>query len=169
MFMNSRPLLLAVTFSALGAALLFALTQPEADANQKENEKEEPAAPDLTLEEPVALDNMHHLMEYVFEPSYKRLKESLASEPTDRAAWKDVKGDSLTLAEATNLLFHRLPEDDAAEWLRLAVATREAGNDLYQAARKSDYSAARGAYQGMLKRCNTCHDQFADGEHQLEP
>lgn len=125
--------------------------------------------PNLSAEEPVALDNMHHLMEYVFEPSYKRLKVSMASEPADRNAWKDIKGDSLTLAEATNLLFDRLPEDRHADWKLLAVSTREKGFELYQAARARDYAAATAAYRGMIKNCNACHEVFADGDYQLEP
>ena len=40
---------------------------------------------------------------------------------------------------------------------------------LYQAARKSDYPAARKAYTSMLQQCNACHKKFADGEHQLTP
>lgn len=125
--------------------------------------------PDLTPEEPVALDNMHHLMEYVFEPSYKRLKVSMAAEPADKAAWKEVKGDSLTLAEATNLLFQRLPEENQPDWRKLAVSTRAKGFELYQAARARDYTAAAEAYRSMLKSCNACHDKFADGDYQLEP
>ena len=29
-------------------------------------------------------DEMHHFMEYVFEPNYKRLKASMAAEPTGK-------------------------------------------------------------------------------------
>lgn len=114
-------------------------------------------------------DDMHHLMEYVFEPAWKRLKVTMASEPSDKATWKSMKADALTLAEVTNLLLHRTPEDDADDWVKLAVAARSAGSDLYQAARKKDFASASKSYRLMLKRCNACHDTFADGEHQLEP
>ena len=47
--------------------------------------------------------DMHELMEYLFEPSYLRLKTAMASEPKERADWKGIKADSLVLAEGANL------------------------------------------------------------------
>ena len=114
-------------------------------------------------------EDMHHFMEYVFEPNYKRLRAGMADAPKDRKAWKAIKGDSLTLAECANLLLMRVPDEDAVEWRKLSVAVRTHGSELYQAARKSNYSAARKAYVTMLNNCNACHKQFADGEHQLRP
>ena len=114
-------------------------------------------------------DSMHHFMEYVFEPNYKRLKASLASEPKDKQAWKGIKGDALTLAEATNLLMTRGPKQNGYGWAPLSIAVRTHGSELYQAARKSDYAAARKAYTAMLTKCNACHTAYADGKHQLKP
>lgn len=114
-------------------------------------------------------DSMHHFMEYVFEPNYKRLKVGMADEPADKAAWKAIKGDALTLAEGANLLLFRAPEEGAEQWRQLSVAVRQHGGELYQAARQSDYTTARKAYLTMLNNCNQCHKQFADGEHQLTP
>lgn len=114
-------------------------------------------------------DDMHHLMEYVFEPAWKRLQVTMASEPGDKKVWKVMKADALTLAEVSNLLLSRAPEDNADDWAALAVKTRSAGSDFYQAARKRDFSSASKSYRLMLKNCNACHDSFADGEHQLEP
>lgn len=114
-------------------------------------------------------DDMHHFMEYVFQPNYKRLKTGMANEPKDKNGWKAIKGDALTLAEGANLLLMRAPEEDADQWRTLSVAVRTSGSDLYQAARKSNYAVAREAYVKMLKQCNACHVQFADGEHQLRP
>lgn len=114
-------------------------------------------------------DSMHEFMEYVFQPPYKRLKASLASEPEDSRAWKVVKSDSLILAEVENLLLIRLPEEDAKAWACMSILTRDAGAELYQAARKRDYAAARKSFGAMLTKCNSCHKQFADGKYQLEP
>ena len=114
-------------------------------------------------------DNMHHFMEYIFEPNYNRLRTSMANEPQDKKAWKAIKGDALTLAECANLLMARGPEEEADAWRRLSVAVRTHGGELYQAARKSEYRSARKAYETMLKNCNACHQQFAEGEYQLEP
>ena len=117
---------------------------------------------------PVETD-MHEFMEYLFEPSYKRLRPLMASAPADNAAWKGIKGDSLVLAEGGNLLLQRLPEQDQAAWTELSMAVRTSGGALYQAARKKDYATARQQYEAMIKKCNACHTKFADGEHQLLP
>lgn len=114
-------------------------------------------------------DDMHHFMEYVFEPNYKRLKVVMANEPKEKKSWKAVKGDSLTLAECANLLLTRVPDKDADEWRKLSIAVRTQGGELYAAARKADYSSAHKAYRMMLKNCNACHKNFAGGKHQLQP
>ena len=114
-------------------------------------------------------DDMHHFMEYVFEPNYKRLQAEMAEPPKDKQAWKAIKGDALTLAECANLLLFRAPDEDAAEWQALSVAVRGDGGELYQAARNSDYPAARKAYEKMLNNCNACHKKFAEGKYQLKP
>lgn len=126
------------------------------------------AAPPKAAPTPVE-PSMHEFMEYVFEPAYKRLKTAMASEPKDNAAWKGIKGDSLTLAEAGNLLLARLPEAEGETWAAQSIAVREAGGMLYQAARKKDYKTARQQYETLLTKCNACHTKFADGEYQLKP
>ena len=126
------------------------------------------ATSEATTPQPVD-DDMHHFMEYVFEPNYKRLKATMADEPTDKKTWKAIKGDALTLAECANLLLTRAPDEKGDRWRELSAAVRSRGGELYQAAREADYAAARTAYLNMLYKCNSCHQQFADGEHQLQP
>ena len=113
-------------------------------------------------------DEMHHFMEYIFEPNYKRLKAALATEPADKQVWKGIKGDALTLAECANLLAMRVPEDGYM-WKDISLRVRGQGSQLYQAARKSDYASARKAYTSMLQQCNACHKKFADGNYLLKP
>lgn len=113
--------------------------------------------------------SMHEFMEYVFQPPYKRLRAVMATEPADNAAWKAIKSDSLILAEAGNLLLIRHSEEDDASWRAHAVGVRELGGQFYQAARKKDYTSAKRTYAAMLHKCNSCHDAFADGKHQLSP
>ena len=115
------------------------------------------------------VDSMHQFMEYYFEPNYKLLKQNLAEAPQDKNAWKPVKAGGLILAEGGNLLLMRVPDEDAARWQKLSVEVRGAAAELYQAARDQDYEAARGHYTKMLTKCNACHTDFADGEHQLKP
>jgi hypothetical protein len=117
---------------------------------------------------PVESD-MHEFMEYVFEPTFKRLKPAMAAAPADNKGWKAIKADSLILAEAGNLLLIRQPEKDAADWVKHSAQVRETGGQLYEAAKGKDYAAARKHYQAMIQNCNACHKQFANGEYTLSP
>lgn len=75
-------------------------------------------------------DDMHHFMEYVFEPNYKRLKVLMAAKPKDKQTWKSIKGNSLTLAECTNLFLARAPDEDTDQWRQISMAVRTSGGDL---------------------------------------
>ena len=59
---------------------------------------------DAKVEQQVVEDSMHEFMEYVYQPTYKRLKTSMKAEPADRNGWKAIKADSLILAESANRL-----------------------------------------------------------------
>jgi hypothetical protein len=118
--------------------------------------------------EPVETD-MHEFMEYAFEPTFKRLKPAMAAAPADNAGWKVIKADGLILAEGGNLLLARQPEEHADVWVQFATTVRKHGGELYAAGKKKDFASARTAYTAMIRSCNECHEQFADGKHQLEP
>lgn len=114
-------------------------------------------------------DDMHEFMEYVFQPTYKRLKASMAGTEKDGGAWKSIKSDSLILAEGGNLLLIRSPKSDSTDWNEHAKKIREFGGQLYRAAKQKDEPQSQKVYRMMLDNCNACHQQFADGEHQLKP
>jgi hypothetical protein len=118
----------------------------------------------------VATDtSMHDFMEGVFQGPYRRLKAAIATEPKDNAGWKLIRSESLILAEGGNLLLLRKPEKDADKWTEYSIASRDFGAELFKAAKKKDYSAAKKAYEKMLTSCNACHKQFDDGKNQLMP
>ena len=117
---------------------------------------------------PVESD-MHEFMEYVFQPTFKRLRPLMGAAPVDNQAWKSIKADSLILAEGGNLLLIRQPEDDATDWVKHSVQVRDFGGQLYRAAKAKDYPSARRSYESMVTNCNACHQQFAGGEHILTP
>jgi len=114
-------------------------------------------------------DSMHEFMEYVFQPTYRRLSQNLKTAPTDNQGWKAIKSDSLILAESCNLLIGRQPDDGATDWSQHAVSARSAGGELYRAAKTKDFEASGVAYRRMLDHCNACHRQFEDGKHILKP
>ena len=114
-------------------------------------------------------DSMHEFMEYVFQPTYLRLKVSMATAPADNKGWKAVKSDSLILAESCNLLFARKPDEHGKDWVKHATASKTHGAQLYKAAKEKNFEAATTAYKTMLDNCNACHKQFEDGKHILQP
>ncbi len=161
--MQNRTWIVAGIAAVLIASLAFQGSSVSSVSNAR---AESPKA--KTTAKPVE-PSMHEFMEYVFQPPYKRLRTVMATEPADNAAWKSIKSDSLILAEAGNLLLIRHPEKNEDTWREHAVTVRDLGGRFYQAARKKDYSAAKQSYTAMLQKCNSCHNAFADGEHQLTP
>lgn len=116
--------------------------------------------------EPV--DDMHHFMEYVCEPSYKALKEIMLKAPADRRAWKPFKNHALVLAETSALVSARGPEDPekAKQWKQIALGVYKTGKALYKSA--GDFEEATKQYGLMIDNCNQCHTVFAKGKHQLK-
>jgi len=114
-------------------------------------------------------DDMHEFMEYVFQPTYKRLKDAVAVESKDNATWKIIKSDALILAESGNLLLGRSPESDAEAWIKTSVKVREHGGQLYRAAKAKDPEAMQAAYLMMIENCNACHQKYSAGDPQLKP
>jgi hypothetical protein len=163
-----RTLLWGGLFVATSAGALVAL---QVDTSAQGAADERDRAVRVEAVEP----DMHEFMEYVFEPGYKRLQTAMATEPADNAGWKPIKGDGLALAEAANLLVFHRPEAETwtdqheADWLKHTANVRDAGGRLYLASKKRDFKSTRAHYETMLKNCNACHTQFADGEHQLTP
>jgi len=126
-------------------------------------------AADPAADGPVVVESsMHEFMEYVYQPTYLRLKANMAKVSADPAPWKELKADALILAESGNLLLMRGPDENRADWNRHSVATREMAAELYKAARAEDAGKAKMAYTELITRCNACHDDFADGKHQLD-
>lgn len=161
--------ILGFSLFALGLGLYLLREEiPQAQAEEKPAAASKSAASSVAGLMPVEGD-MHEFMEYVFEPPYKRLREVFAAETLDNKAFKSVKSDGLILAEAGNLLLIRVPKEDGAAWREHAIQVREFGATLYKAGKSKDADASRKSFAGLLLKCNACHDQFADGEHQLSP
>jgi hypothetical protein len=113
-------------------------------------------------------DDMHEFMEYLFEPAYKRLQQQMAVKEKDRAVWKQIKSDSLILAEGGNLTMMR-GGNDSADWAKYCIQVRDLGGQLYKAAKAKDAAGAQKHYVAMIESCNACHKEHAGGEHQLKP
>lgn len=116
----------------------------------------------------VPVDNMHHFMEYICEPSFKGLKKLLANKPEDRADWKGFKNHALVLAETSALVADRVPDghQDADQWKKISLNVHRTGTALYRSS--GNYQEARKQFHLMVDQCNQCHQVFAEGKHQLE-
>jgi hypothetical protein len=153
------------TFLAITAIVISALA-----ASLVGPRPDRAAAADKPNEMPVPVKaSMHDYMEALFQGPYKRLKPAMAAEPKDTAGWKVIRSEALALAEGSNGLFLRKPEQEAAEWTKHSVASRDAAAEVYKAARAKDFGAAKKAYTTMLGHCNACHKKFDEHNHQLEP
>ncbi|MDG1807543.1 MAG: hypothetical protein P8J91_18900 [Pirellulaceae bacterium] len=149
---------------------LFALTLPflnRGPVSQPDKwNQEETSAADLF--QPV--DNMHHFMEYISEPSYKGLKAALATQPKGRKGWSPVKSDALILAETSALVAERVPEgadaEKATQWKQISLDVYNASKALYGSV--GDYEQAKKHYSVMIDNCNRCHQTFANGKYQLK-
>lgn len=155
--------LLAIIIS-LSSAFIFS----NASGNQPQNKVMPQSAPQTTTDDDFEpIDNMHHFMEYICEPSYKGLKQVLATEPADRKAWKAFKNHALVLAESSALVAARGPEDEAKnkQWKAISLEVYQSGKSLYKSV--GNYAEAKKHYGTMLDSCNRCHTVFAKGKYQL--
>ncbi len=124
---------------------------------------------DLSLQDQfVPVDNMHHFMEYVCEPSYKSLKQIMTKEPENRSEWKAFKNHALVLAESSALVSMRGPDDPekSKKWKELSLSVYSSGAALYKAS--GNFEEAKKHYGLMIDNCNQCHTDFAEGKHQLK-
>ena len=163
------PLVLCV-FS-VAANLAYTTQDQEKKAKQEpatEQKSEQDSKAEVSIDDQfVAVDNMHHFMEYICEPSYKGLKSILANEPADRKAWKAFKNHALVLAETASMVAARGPDDveKSKQWKQISLDVHKHGKALYKSAGK--YEAAKKHYESMIDHCNKCHTVFAEGKHQL--
>lgn len=159
---NTFTIILSVT---TGVFVSFGLGIQEDD-----KPAEKPTVVETVADEPAKIvfapvDNMHHFMEYICEPSYKALKNSLAKKPENKSDWKAIKNHALVLAETSALVAARAPEENAQEWKEIAKTVYDSGSALYQSARKMKYDEAKTNYEEMITNCNKCHNDFANGKH----
>ncbi|HEV3386267.1 MAG TPA: hypothetical protein VG097_15710 [Gemmata sp.] len=157
-----RRLLLALFFLGAGTWCVYG----GLSKTQTRNETDNPP----TKNGIVPVDaSMHDFMEGVFQGPYRRLKAAIAAEPKDNPGWKTIRSEAIILAEGGNLLLMRKPEKDAEKWSEYSIASRDAGTELFKAAKKKDYAEAKKAYEKMITHCNACHKQFDNGKNQLTP
>lgn len=155
----------------VSVTLLFALIPVQEKQKQESatDQTSEVQAADSEQVDFAPVDNMHHFMEYICEPSYKGLKKIMAKEPENRKQWKAFKNHSLVLAETSALVATRGPKDDeekSAHWKQLSLDVYHSGKLLYKSAGK--FEEAQKHYSTLIDNCNKCHTSFAGGKYQLK-
>lgn len=156
--------LLKVTLVAsLGMAIPLVLETKKSLPSKPEHAKTVPAEDQFA-----PVDDMHPFLEYVCEPSYKGLKQLLATKPENRTAWKAFKYHAIVLAETSALVANRAAEDSdkAKQWRQIALPVHKSGTAFYKSAGK--YDEAKKHYGLLVEQCNKCHTVLADGKHQLK-
>ncbi|MEE2642479.1 MAG: cytochrome c [Planctomycetota bacterium] len=154
--------LLFVLFTGCGFVLATML-EPESVAGARTG-----ASDAYTLESSLSgaddlkpVDNMHHFMEYIYEPVFNDLKELVKEAPADKKGWTALKSKSLILAESSILLADRPDEKgDADSWKEASVLVHRGGSALYQAARKKDFEGVKKGFAAMINGCKKCHEEF---------
>ncbi|MEZ6093159.1 MAG: hypothetical protein R3C03_02815 [Pirellulaceae bacterium] len=116
--------------------------------------------------EPV--DDMHHFMEYVCEPSYRALKDVLQNEPEDRRVWRQIRSASMILAETSSIVAERAPEENAELWKEISAEVYKHSRAIFDVSSKREFAAVKASYESMVDQCNRCHNEFENGRHQLE-
>lgn len=127
-----------------------------------------PASDALALESKVTnddhlkpVDNMHHFMEYIYEPVFNNLKKSVEKEPVEKAGWTAIKSGALILAETSILLAERPPaENKSSTWKETSELVYQGGSGLYQAARKKDFAGVQKHFGQMINGCKKCHAEY---------
>ena len=98
-------------------------------------------------------------MRYLFALPYERLRQGLKQEPADRSAWRVATSDALILSESANLLIAPSSKGKSESWMKQAVAVRQSGSRLYQAAQKREYEESLDHYDALIDNCNACHQE----------
>jgi hypothetical protein len=162
--MRARTSLVACALALFGVWLSYSgLSQP-APALAAQKTADKPPATPMPVDA-----TMHDLMDGMFKGSYRRLKAAMVAEPKENPGWSVIRSEALLLAEGGNLLLLRKPAKDTDEWVKYSVASRDAGAELYKAAKAKDFTASKKAYETMLTHCNACHKKFDEHDHQLKP
>lgn len=149
-------------FTALATCLAVAPSGPaQPPATGPVRERFIPVIPNNRAE-PVAETRL--LMDGIHRANFDGLGRILAEKPTETEAWAFARGQALLIAEGSNLLTLRPPQDDQArtEWTARTADLKVSAITVAKAASQKDYPAARAAMADLANSCNRCHQAFGE-------
>jgi carboxymethylenebutenolidase len=89
-----------------------------------------------------------------------QLIRSLATEPADVRAWKQVRSEAALLAEAVGLLDRlKPPKGTLGHWQEQVHAFEKTAQSIMLAADQQDLAGARQALEKLGSRCAICHEK----------
>ena len=95
---------------------------------------------------------------------YEYLQPEMEEQPSDEEGWKTIEERGLQTAEVANLVALRPVQPPIEQWLQAAGNLQAAGIALAEAAKTRDWQKTTQAYQGLIQRCNDCHQARAPGK-----
>ena len=106
---------------------------------------------------------MSELMVHLIRPTSDAVFYITSRTPTTEAEWVALQGQTLTLAEAGNLLLLPAHARGRAQWIADARLMLEAGKKAFTAAKAKDLAALEALNDEMYESCLSCHTHFRAG------
>lgn len=145
---------------ALASAVVAAQSAPAAPAS--------PAAP-RPAAQPRVVGTMSELMVHLIRPTSDAVFYITSRTPASEAEWTALQAQTLTLAEAGNLLMLPAHARGRARWLDDARLMLEAGRKAFAAAKAKDVAALEALNDELYQSCVTCHEHFRPGYGKRPP
>ena len=164
--MSSRQFSIGLS-CLLGAFAFVAFAAVDVTTTRGQGQAGQPRA--VAARPPAPVVKTGDLMRLFNKPLYTSVKKLMTEEPADEEGWAMIEGGGLQAAEVANLVAIReAPSND--QWYAMAAGLQQGGVALASAAKARDWNATVQAYQGLLQRCNACHQANApDTAPVLEP
>jgi len=125
-----------------------------------------PAAPRKATRpaaQPRVVGTMSELMVHLIRPTSDAVFYITSRTPTSEADWTALQAQTLTLAEAGNLLMLPAHARGRAQWLDDARLMLDAGRKAFVAAKARDVAALEALNDELYQSCVTCHEHFRPG------
>lgn len=106
---------------------------------------------------------LSELMVHLIRPTSDAVFYITSRTPATEAEWVVLQAQTLTLAEAGNLLLLPAHARGRARWVSDARLMLEAGKKAFAAAKAKDVAALEALNDEMYESCVTCHTHFRAG------
>jgi len=113
--------------------------------------------------QPRVVGTMSELMVHLIRPTSDAVFYITSRTPASEAEWTALQAQTLTLAEAGNLLMLPAHARGRVRWLDDARLMLEAGRKAFAAAKAKDVAALEALNDELYQSCVTCHEHFRPG------